>query len=800
MLTMQQSSNIILKMSAAAFLAAGSLWLSSGTMRAETRPEADTSSINVKDFGAVGDGQTDDTGAIQRAVNAAGERDSQRRIRAGHYNLTGGIGVGACTEIVFPPGRYRLTAPVVFPKPVYLRGMGNPVIVQSNPEQDVFYFHANPRGHLDGLSFQGGKTQLKFWTDNSGGVAEIVVRNCRFADSKGFAVECQSYTREKFAGEDSELDTIRPWAPYTVAWDNGLPSLTPNPSDHLIGWFNSTLLTISGCEFIQCAGVADMQCDTGVIEDSRIETSREAEGPAFNLPSGKTHLYRVKGLAHLNPEKDAYWIEGGGILSVRDCDFDTDGADGWDFLRASQPVRWTSIQIGFFCVELENTRLKVGGSRHNAICWFSKDNQPSILSFRSLTETSGQPVQAVVWEAPPTEAILHSLLPPNNPLDIPAWFHTQFAGNSVNVSLTLPEILASTLETSIPDDILEKTRIAALDWGFEDLQKSSERTIMARDFGIKLDSKEDASAVIQKIFDEAGKSGQATVLFPSGVFRISRTIQLPSKVTVEAAGRAIIVGDDPERALFSATDAREIGFRGFVFAGGKDGFDLSGAAEREGRVAFEGCSFMDQGEAGIRYLVGQGEAGEKNRAALRVSGGAFLTMQGLVTNAGRSQVERMWLINDPRLNEAAFIENRGGEMRVGANLANPRLWAGKRSKRPDSLKDWKFSSNTRWIDNSGRLFCLDNRFGGESGGMANIFHRAGDGSIFVGGGTTRFFNGLTKKAIVYLEHEPGLIALQNISAVPVSMEGAAAVLTAPGVSPDPQRLFYAGLFAPVMPR
>ncbi len=770
--------------------------LALGTVWAEPPVTDSTGVLNVKTFGAVGDGQADDTVAIQQAVNAACEIAGKRTMKVRHWrHLTSGMGMTAAPAVVFPAGNYRIRESIVITQPINLRGTGEAVIGQANPARDVFYFHGIRSASVKDLSFRGGRIQLRFWTNNLD-VAQIDIVGCRFADARSFAVECRSYTREEFTGKDSELDTVRPWAPYTVTWDNGRPMLIPNPVDHLIGWFNSTLLTISGCEFIQCAGVVDMQCDTGVIEDSRIETSREAGGPVFNLPSGKTHLYRVKGLAHLNPEKDAYWVEGGGILSVRDCDFNTDGADGWNFLRTSRPVRWTSLQIGYFCVELENTRLKAGDSRHNTICWFSKGNQPSILSFRSLTETSGKPVQAAVWEEPPTEKMLHGLLPPNNPLDIPVWFRIQSAGNSPNISLTLPDILAPTLEPSIPDAVLKKAEVSRLSWDFEDLKKKTVRTIAVQNFGVQPDGKEDVSAAIQKVFDEANQAGPALVVFPSGTFRISRTIKLPPRVVVEAAGNAIIVGTDPERALFAADVAEAIGFRGFLFDGGRDGFDLSGSVESEGRVAFQDCSFMDQGKIAIRYLAG----GENNRSEISVTGGIFGTMQALVTDASRSQIRRAYLINDPHLNKAAFIENRGGAMRLEACLGIPQLWEGRRNKRPEKLKSWDFSRNTRWVDNFGWLEILDTRLGGESGGMANVFHRAEGGSVFVGGGTTWFFNGLTKKAMVYLEKLPEAVVLQNVSSVPVSIEGSSAVLTNPWMEPNSWHFFHAGLLSPLLPK
>lgn len=55
--------------------------------------------VSVKDFGAVGDGVTDDTAAIQAAINA---EDS----------------------VFIPPGTYRITSPISIPQRKVLRGVG----------------------------------------------------------------------------------------------------------------------------------------------------------------------------------------------------------------------------------------------------------------------------------------------------------------------------------------------------------------------------------------------------------------------------------------------------------------------------------------------------------------------------------------------------------------------------------------------------------------------------------------------------------------------------------------------------
>jgi Pectate lyase superfamily protein len=73
-----------------------------GAVTVRTMPDRLTEIRNVKDFGAKGDGVTDDTRSIQTAINAA----SSTGLNA--YGVTGGA------MVFFPSGVYRTTAPLTF--------------------------------------------------------------------------------------------------------------------------------------------------------------------------------------------------------------------------------------------------------------------------------------------------------------------------------------------------------------------------------------------------------------------------------------------------------------------------------------------------------------------------------------------------------------------------------------------------------------------------------------------------------------------------------------------------------------
>lgn len=82
-------------------------------------------SVSVKDFGAVGDGVTDDTAAIQAAIDSV--------------KITGG-------RVFFPTGTYRLTTAIVVDTDAYLKGLilsgdgRNTIIHQTGAGQDAVKF------------------------------------------------------------------------------------------------------------------------------------------------------------------------------------------------------------------------------------------------------------------------------------------------------------------------------------------------------------------------------------------------------------------------------------------------------------------------------------------------------------------------------------------------------------------------------------------------------------------------------------------------------------------------------------
>ena len=134
--------------------------------------------VNVQDFGAKGDGLTDDTEAIRKAATAAVISFSQQSL-LGLYYQTGPV-------LVFPSGRYLVSDEIKL-NCLEVRGEGRAVIVQSEVSKDIFKTDFAWRLKISNLSFMGGKNQLHLTNPNLD-TGQIIIDHCRFHYASGFGV------------------------------------------------------------------------------------------------------------------------------------------------------------------------------------------------------------------------------------------------------------------------------------------------------------------------------------------------------------------------------------------------------------------------------------------------------------------------------------------------------------------------------------------------------------------------------------------------------------------------------------
>ena len=131
---------------------------------------------NVRDFGAKGDGKTDDTLAFQKAFKAAFVPRDNNNISF------------STPEVFVPAGRYLLKDTLVFFNNLVMRGEKGSVLIQPDPKKDLLYGHPARFGFFENLTFSGGRTQVHIWTENND-ASIFSFKNCRFENSSAFAVK-----------------------------------------------------------------------------------------------------------------------------------------------------------------------------------------------------------------------------------------------------------------------------------------------------------------------------------------------------------------------------------------------------------------------------------------------------------------------------------------------------------------------------------------------------------------------------------------------------------------------------------
>lgn len=225
--------------------------------------------LNVRDFGAKGDGVTDDTAAIQAAFAAAQKNIiSQQPWEGQPY-------VSSLPVLHFPNGKYLLSAPL---RPTcHMSGEGNAVLYQPDPKLDIIVFDNCWRWRLDGFTFLGGHDHLKLGNSDID-TGRIVIDRCVFQNASGVAIRM---------------------------------------GDHTF----STLLTVSNCVFYNCLQVLINWCDMAGVTDTWITTARDMKNQAAIENHGWLTMEHVLGVPMVVEANDQRWIDNYNGVTCRDFRF-----------------------------------------------------------------------------------------------------------------------------------------------------------------------------------------------------------------------------------------------------------------------------------------------------------------------------------------------------------------------------------------------------------------------------------------------------------------------------------------------
>ena len=226
--------------------------LSDSVLGATTLPSDSSGVFNVLNFGATGDGKTDDTLAVQEAINAASKATIVVSVPGMHD------AVFSFATVFFPHGHYLLSKTLQLGHwPPNIMGFDRPILHMTNNTTDIFFGSNVVRWKASGLTFLGGLNQLHVGNNNTD-KGQILIDDCTFLASGGAAIRLLEPSAENW-----------PLSVGKSAQSRGRPQHNLVKFD---GSF-STHVAISRCVFQGCAQALINWADWTTFERSWVTTS-----------------------------------------------------------------------------------------------------------------------------------------------------------------------------------------------------------------------------------------------------------------------------------------------------------------------------------------------------------------------------------------------------------------------------------------------------------------------------------------------------------------------------------------------
>jgi hypothetical protein len=701
-------------------------------------------SINVKEFGAKGDGIADDTAAIEKASRAAIRYAMGIRSKAGYrFNITC-IGEGPQKEIIFPAGTYRITRPILFLRYTTLKGEGKVIIHQENSEKDIFFFSDAFRCRIENLSFEGGATQIRVWTNNNDS-ANILVRGCNFRNSSKSAIECLSF-RLPVSGGKWKISS-----PYKIKNDTIIDSVDLSKA---IPAPNSTLFVIDKCFFDNCYRAAALACDGAVVRNSKVVSARNFTGGVFHLRN-KPHLYNLDILIRRNPDLEQSAVEcySRTLLCFNDSVIRTDNGKGVCTVSSEAKPGYAGSSI-----VLRNLKTESGPSPGNAVLYLKNNTIPNGISINGITETSGKRVKAVGFQFKPTGK---SLSDNRRFKSIPEkkTYTFTIGKNSKNVDSTVPNIIRQ-YQVCFPEIRKPFPRPVPRDF--------KGKVFHASDFGVDYNVKSDDTAGVKKVFAEAAKHPGSKVIFPGAWIELSDTVEIPANISLDAFGVAAFRMKNENKALFTSKHPESLKFSNLILQGGKHALSIKPHKTETGSVFFDNCYFYDFSSYAVHV---EAEKCKKKTVPLQIlmNGGANFTAKLYEGNASLVYSDAQWLSTLPEgpkdqlAEECVVFRNYGGNLELVDFLGVPMAfaWTTPEKIAPEGTRPRDY----RWIDNFGNLHCFNVRFGGEWGGICPVFNY-GNGFVTIEGGYAWFETARIPRFPVVATPPLGKFELFNVQCSP----------------------------------
>lgn len=687
-------------------------------------------SLNVRDFGAVGDGVHDDTLAIQKAADAlypGGIKDGRyvRTVRLRHVD---GISDGANGEVFFPKGVYRVTGPVAFENSVNVRGEPGAVIRNVTKDKPTFYFSDGYRLRIDDLAFEGGSTQVRQWARNLTD-ASLFISRCSFSGASDAALVSVGFCHNPGGGKN--VDARSSLAPYVVERDgDGRARLLDNHAGKELSWFwNSTLITVENCRFRNNAMAFHLASDGINMRNCIVRVPASGKGPAAQVQTSarmENVRFEIPG-KRVDPTRCALAWDGGQMV-LADCAFVSDA----DVLAVESRDRACSCVVSSSLRFLDTT-LENGGA---PLVRFTADAFPNMIVVDGLRAPSRPAARKrlfsfarepshddlVRWQRDNTKGD-SSVLPP---MPVECFFGISLADvDAAAYDAALPAALAPYLRQTPADVRIRAKERVTYDFPFAGGVRLSDGEMGSASYA---DDGRDDTERLQTLFAKAAKAGTAEVTLPAGWLRVSSPVTVRGKVAVRVRGRAVVVGKD-DIPIFRIAEGSEVLFENIVFNFGANAVSCDG---KTGRLWFRNCFFYDQLHASVTAGLKRGD-GPGWR--IEMNGGCVDTAHFFSGAAKPFLIDGIWLTTAPdrpwKRHRASYacIENfEGGVMTAQGVCGVPRYFENAEVSRKTPGKVGDF----RWFDNYGTLEVRHFRFGGERCGLTPIYNHP-DASAYVEG-------------------------------------------------------------------
>ena len=703
--------------------------------------------IDVRAFGAKGDGVTDDTAAIQRAADALKGPEIGKEA-----NCLPGCARkyvdGPYPAVVFPAGTYRVTGPVVFTGNVRLAGEGEAKIVNATKDKETFYVRDNHRLVVENLAFEGGSVQVRQWTRNRD-VSYLKVSGCSFSGASDTAVVSVSYKwykGEKKPGNPSEenVEAVRgPDGRYTLT--------SRGPVTDFTAYNNSTLILVERSTFRGNATALWGYSDGFTIRDCEFTAAEGATAPQLRLGNGGrlgVEIYarniKIRYPGAAVPGRAAIAFEGGRVL-IEDSSIVAD-ADLVGIRSTSRVNEYnTASSLG-----LRNVTFDTGSAPVVLLPGPSFPNRLYASGVRTTQAVRGKRLYA--FEVEPDAEFVKGI-PLRDPADnyknltcVPAENCCTIVRENIDertFDVTLPEAIRF-LEVPGPGSLRR-------DWGsgvaltagsgVPPLCNGGDVFSDASIGRARRDRPGDDTEKVAALLAKAKAAGGGRVELPARWITLTRTLELPDKVHVFSKGCAAIEMTDREAPAFVIPEGADVSLKGVHFTGG--GSAIATTAAR-GSLTLVDCGFTDFKGPAIRAEAAlSAKSGETPlpQFRIRMTGGNSYTAQLYRGNADVT-IDCYWFECCPPapteretpFDYATIINTQGGRLRMRDFLGVP-VYFGHLTKA--YMSDPKFIQERvgdyRWIDNRGELLCKNVRFGGEFRGLTPIYAYGGSVTYVEGG-------------------------------------------------------------------